>query len=93
MAPASATTDDTPSCALARHFHSVSFRSSSMKRFIPEDEPFACDVFDDVALAATYHLAMDRCHAPLILSVPDGRIVVTSLTNCGTSKRRAVGSR
>jgi hypothetical protein len=58
--------------------------------FIPEDEPFVCEVYETVDLAATRHQSMDGCHAPLLLNVPDGRAVVTSLTKCGTSKRRAV---
>jgi len=56
---------------------------------LPEDEPFVCEVFDTVMDASTRHLAMDRCRAPIVLNVPDGRAVVTSLAKCG-SKQRAI---
>lgn len=59
--------------------------------YVPEDEPYACEVFDDVATATTKMLAMDICHAPMIVSVADGKSLVTSLTNCTKpAKRRAV---
>lgn len=61
--------------------------------FIPEDEPFACDVFETLNLATAHMSAMDTCHAPIVLSVPDGRTIVTSLADCASSttrtKRRA----
>ncbi len=58
--------------------------------FVPEDEPFACDVFDGVDGAASRFQATGSCHAPLMLSVPDGRAVMVSLKQCGgTGKRRA----
>jgi hypothetical protein len=60
--------------------------------YIPDDEPFTCEVFTTVTDASNAFTVMDGCHAPMILSVPDGRSVVTSLSKCegGTSKRRAV---
>ena len=61
--------------------------------FIPEDEPFTCEVFSNVALASSVFDAMDVCHAPLIMNVPDGRAVIASLSTCDdgqTKRRRAV---
>jgi hypothetical protein len=60
--------------------------------YIPEDEPFACEVFDTVTAATSHMSAMDTCHAPIILNVPDGRAVVTSISDCkkSTAKRRAM---
>lgn len=66
--------------------------------YIPDDEPFGCEVFDTVAAATTHFGAIDVCHAPMVLSVPDGRAVVTSAYKCAssastTTRRRAVGGR
>jgi hypothetical protein len=63
--------------------------------FIPEDEPFTCEVFDGVSSATTRFSALDACHSPIILNVPDGRAVVMSLQKCGngTARRRAAGPR
>lgn len=58
--------------------------------FIPEDEPFACEVFDTVSDASARFSAMDSCHGPLILNVPDGRAVITSLQKCGAAKKQRV---
>lgn len=58
--------------------------------YIPESEPFACETFDNLASAHSKMTGTDSCHAPMILSVPDGRTVVTSLTTCKASKQRAV---
>lgn len=59
--------------------------------FVPDDEPYGCDVFETVTLAASHFMATDACHAPLLLNVPDGRVVVTTLRKCGAeSRRRAV---
>ena len=59
--------------------------------YIPDDEPYACEVFDTVAGASSHMSAMDTCHAPIILNVPDGRTLVTSLSDCTKpSKRRVV---
>ena len=61
--------------------------------FIPEDEPFTCDVFETVNLASSHMAAMDTCRAPIILNVPDGRAIVASIADCTktarTTKRRA----
>ncbi|HEX6097448.1 MAG TPA: hypothetical protein VF432_14055 [Thermoanaerobaculia bacterium] len=56
--------------------------------FIPDDEPYACDVFDTLNAASSYMGAMDTCHAPIILNVPDGRTLVTSLSDCGKAAKR-----
>ncbi|HEX6087794.1 MAG TPA: hypothetical protein VF266_24900 [Thermoanaerobaculia bacterium] len=66
--------------------------------FIPEDEPFGCEVFDTVAAASTHFDGLDTCRAPMILSLPDGRAVVTSAYECagatsGATRRRAAGGR
>jgi hypothetical protein len=60
--------------------------------YIPEDEPFACEVFDTVTAATSHMTAMDTCHGPIILNVPDGRTVVTAISDCkkSTAKRRAM---
>lgn len=59
--------------------------------FIPEDEPFRCETFSTVRDATSQFGAMASCLEPILLSVPDGRIVITSLAKCGgASKRRAV---
>ena len=55
---------------------------------IDENETWGCETFEGVAQAATRFAAMDACHVPTILSVPDGRAVVISLTDC-PQKRRA----
>lgn len=61
--------------------------------FLPEDEPFTCEVFDGVDGASARFASMASCHAPIILNVPDGRAVVMSLQRCSTEKRRAAGHR
>lgn len=60
--------------------------------FIPETEPYVCDVYSDVTGAASHYLGMDTCRAPMMLSVPDGRAVVISLGACSGAggRRRAV---
>ncbi|HVE71220.1 MAG TPA: hypothetical protein VNI54_07615 [Thermoanaerobaculia bacterium] len=57
--------------------------------YIPEDEPYGCEVFDTVTDATSRYNAMEACHGAMIMSVPDGRAVVMSLTNCKNGKRRA----
>jgi hypothetical protein len=63
--------------------------------FIPEDEPFQCEVFESVASASSTYAAMSTCLAPMILNVPDGRTVIASLAKCDgeedSTKRRAAG--
>lgn len=56
--------------------------------FIPEDEPFGCEVFTTMAAATARFDSMNGCRAPLMLSVPDGRAVVASLHKCAQSKQR-----
>jgi hypothetical protein len=58
--------------------------------FIPDDEPYACNVFETLTAASSHMSAMDTCHAPIILNVPDGRTLVTSLSNCSKSTKRRV---
>lgn len=59
--------------------------------YIPDEEPYSCSVFETTNAATVEIDGMDTCHAPLILSVPDGRTIVASLRNCGSpSKQRAV---
>jgi hypothetical protein len=61
--------------------------------FIPEEEPFTCDVFSNVTDASAVFGSMEPCHAPLIMNVPDGRAVIASLSKCDdgqTKRRRAV---
>lgn len=57
--------------------------------YIPDDEPFGCEVFSTVSEATSHFDAMDTCRAPLIVNVPDGRALVTSLNQCSAQKRRA----
>ena len=56
--------------------------------YIPEDEPFACSVFTTMAEATAHFDSLDTCRTPLMLSVPDGRMVIASLQQCGLQKRR-----
>ena len=60
--------------------------------YIPEDEPYGCELYTNVAEAGARFTAMKECHGPLILNVPDGRAVVISLHDCPdqSKKRRAV---
>lgn len=59
--------------------------------FIPEDEPFHCEVFSTVADASLNFATLESCHDPMILNVPDGRAVIVSLSTCTSgAKRRAV---
>jgi hypothetical protein len=58
--------------------------------YVPETEPYSCEVFSNVTTAGSRFTAMNQCHAPLMLNVPDGRVVVVSLNECSDpSKRRA----
>jgi hypothetical protein len=60
--------------------------------YIPEDEPFGCEVFKAISDATDRSAAMHSCHSPLVMSVPDGNAVVMSLRQCSTTptRRRAV---
>jgi hypothetical protein len=57
---------------------------------VDENEPFYCEVFDNLDGAMTQFHTLDGCRLPLILNVPDGRAVVAALRECGIGKRRAV---
>lgn len=56
--------------------------------FIPDDEPFTCDVFESVSDAATKFSTMDSCHGPIVLNVPDGRALIASLSKCASDEKR-----
>ncbi|HEX8173341.1 MAG TPA: hypothetical protein VF824_22595 [Thermoanaerobaculia bacterium] len=59
--------------------------------YIPDDEPYACEVFDTVDGATSRFGILPDCAGGLIMNVPDGRAVVTSLRKCdGGGKRRSV---
>jgi hypothetical protein len=56
--------------------------------FIPEDEPFGCDLYDGMTDATSHFMALDDCRAGLILNLPDGRAAVASLHSCDKKARR-----
>lgn len=60
--------------------------------YVPEEEPFQCEEFDTLVDATMRYTAMDSCHAPIVLNVPDGRAVVLSLSKCPDppARQRAV---
>lgn len=59
--------------------------------YIPDEEPFRCEVFTTSAEASAHFDGMEACRGAMLMSVPDGRLVVTALQKCdGLSKRRAV---
>jgi hypothetical protein len=60
--------------------------------FVPEDEPYTCDVFETVAVAGSTYSSMDTCRSPLMLTVPDGRTIIASLSKCGEGTRRRAAS-
>ncbi len=55
---------------------------------IPDDEPFRCEVFDDLDGATSHFRTMETCRSGMALTVPDGRAVVAALSSC--AKRRSV---
>lgn len=60
--------------------------------FIPDDEPFGCEVFGQMNEALIRYNGLESCTAPLLLNTPDGRAVVMSLAKCETvARRRAAG--
>ncbi|HEV7764308.1 MAG TPA: hypothetical protein VGQ76_04845, partial [Thermoanaerobaculia bacterium] len=60
--------------------------------FIPEDEPFRCEVFDDMSGAMSSYQDLDPCHGPTLMNVSDGRAVVLALRECESdARRRSVG--
>jgi hypothetical protein len=56
--------------------------------FIPEDEPFSCEVFGQMNEAVIRYNGLDGCMSPLLLNTPDGRAVVMSMAKCETAGRR-----
>lgn len=60
--------------------------------YIPDDEPRVCNVFATVTEASSHYLAIDGCHGPLLLSAPDGRLLVVALRECDDDavRRRSV---
>jgi hypothetical protein len=57
---------------------------------IPDDEPFACEVYGDMNAAATSYSAIEGCRVPILFNTPDGMTTLTALTKCGSGgKRRA----
>lgn len=59
--------------------------------YVPEDEPFSCEVFTTSAAATAHYDGLEGCRGGMMLSVPDGRMVVASLQKCdGLTKRRVV---
>ena len=56
--------------------------------FIPDTEPFACEVFDRLDGAAARYSELAPCHTAMTMNTPDGRAVVLSLRNCDDAKRR-----
>jgi hypothetical protein len=61
--------------------------------YIPDDEPFTCEVYTSSIPASVRFDEMDKCHGPLMLSVPDGRMVVASLQKCGSPENGGVPKR
>ena len=62
----------------------------------PANAPYACDSFDGAATAVAHYSSLSSERAPMLLSTPDGKIVVVSLTDAGMasasgSRRRSVG--
>jgi hypothetical protein len=58
--------------------------------FVPDEEPFTCEVFDTFDAATSRLHGLDACLAPIVFTVPDGRIVIMSLKQCSIGKRRSV---
>jgi hypothetical protein len=58
--------------------------------YVPDEEPFGCEVYDSVGMAVTGFEAIEPCRRAMILNVPDGRAVVMSLRSCTSTKVRAV---
>jgi hypothetical protein len=56
--------------------------------FIPETEPFTCEVFEKLDGAVTRHSELAPCHAAMTMNTPDGRAVVLSMRNCEDATRR-----
>jgi hypothetical protein len=59
--------------------------------FIPDSEPYTCEVLNTVHEAASrVSVLEDSGCRPLILNVPDDRTVVISLKSCQSGRRRVV---
>lgn len=58
--------------------------------YIPEDEPYVSEVFDNLPDAVFRYDGITSCRGPMIMNVTDGRMVVTSLNECPKPKQRAV---
>lgn len=56
--------------------------------YIPEDEPFRCEVFQQMPDALTHYTGLERCRSPYILNTVDGRVVVMSMAKCDPAGRR-----
>lgn len=57
---------------------------------LPDDEPYACEVYGDVSTAAASFSAIEGCRSPMMFNTPDGQILVTAMHKCGIGgKRRA----
>jgi hypothetical protein len=57
--------------------------------FIPEGEPYACEVFDKMDGAITRYSALAPCHGAMMMNVSDGRAVVMAMPKCEGARRRA----
>lgn len=60
--------------------------------YIPQDEPFSCEVFATAVDAISRFTSMDPCHGAMLLTVPDGRAIVAGLRECSdpSGKRRSM---
>ncbi len=56
--------------------------------FIPEDEPFSCEVFQQMTDAMTRYNGLAGCQSPLVMNMLDGTAVVMSMAKCEPSGRR-----
>lgn len=54
---------------------------------VPDEEPFTCSVYDTVLDASMVFAQTDACRFPLIVSVPDGRMIVAMLQTCAAKQR------
>lgn len=63
-------------------------RVESGSVYIPEDEPFTCDVFQLMPDALTHYNGLERCKSPVMMNTLDGRVVVLSLATCEPAGRR-----
>ena len=60
--------------------------------FIPEDEPFSCEVFQEMQQAMIRYGELHKCQSPMVMNTVDGQAVVLSMAKCEPStRRRAAG--